>query len=394
MAVREPKARINPFQNRQLVFFLCVLVALLWILWQAGAALTPFVLGLVVAYLIAPQVARLQRLLPARIRDKSYAKTVAILVVYLAFVAGLLIAGVLIVPPLLQQTRELVQTAPTGFDAVNSQVQAMLRRYERLPEPVKAEIETILNADTLHAMSGRALELLQQAMFSAFSALTGTLSWLLGLLVVPIWLFYILDDTDFVLKGSLGLVPRNIRPDLEALRIIIDRVLSAYIRGQLIIALILGCLLAIGLYFLGVDYALLLGFVAGSLGFIPYIGAILGAIPAVLVAAFQSFGLAVKVVIVLIVIQQIDGTFISPRVQGKSVALRPALIMVVLVIGQQVWGFLGLLLAVPLTAILRDVIHYVYLRLDEPAPSPQQALETVGYGDHVTSIITNGGDLS
>lgn len=382
------------FKYRQLIFFLCVLAVLCWILWQAGTALLPFVLGLTVAYLIAPQVTRLQRLLPARSRSKPYANAIAILVVYLAFIASVLIAGALILPPLIQQTRELVQTAPSGFDALTGQVQSLLKRYERLPAPVKTEIEAMLDADALHALSGRGLALLQQATFSALVALSGTLSWLLGMLVVPIWLFYILDDTDYVLKGSLGLVPREIRPDLEAVRIIVDRVLSAYIRGQLIIALILGILLSISLYFLGVDYALLLGFVAGSLGFIPYVGAILGAIPAILVAAFQSFGLAVKVIIALIVIQQIDGTFISPRVQGKSVALRPALILVVLVIGQQVWGFMGLLLAVPVTGILRDIVHYVYLRLGEPSPSPQHALATVGYGKHVTTVITSGGDLS
>ncbi len=394
MAVKEQRGQPSPFKYRQLVFFLCVLLALCWVLWQAGAALLPFILGLTVAYLIAPQVSRLERLLPARLRSKPYSKTIAILVVYLAFLSGLLIAGALIIPPLLQQTRELVENSPKGFDALSGQMQSLLKRYERLPAPVKQEVEAILNAKTLNALSGRALELLQQGVFSALGALSGTVSWLLGMLVVPIWLFYILDDTDYVLKGSLSLVPREIRPDLEAVRIIVDRVLSAYIRGQLLIALILGVLLSLSLYFLDVDYALLLGFVAGSLGFIPYVGAILGAVPAVLVAAFQSFGLAVKVIIALIVIQQIDGTFISPRVQGNSVALRPALILVVLVIGQQVWGFLGLLLAVPLTAILRDIVHYIYLRLGTPAPSPRTALTAVGYGEHVTSIITSGGDLS
>ena len=394
MAANNQRSKVHTLKNRQLIFFLGVLIALLCVLWQAGSALIPFALGLTVAYLIAPQVTRLQGLLPAWLRAKPYAKTVAILVVYLAFLGGVLVAGALILPPLLQQTRQLVETSPQGFDALTGQVQALLKRYQSLPEPVKQEVEAVLDADTLHALSGRALELGQQAVFGALGALSGTVSWLLGLLVVPIWLYYILDDTDFVLTGSMGLVPRDIRPDLEAVRIILDRVLSAYIRGQLVIALILGCLLSIALYFLGVDYALLLGFVAGSLGFIPYVGAILGAVPAILVTAFQSLGLAVKVVIALIVIQQLDGTFISPRVQGKSVALRPALILVVLVIGQQVWGFLGLLLAVPLTAILRDIIHYIYLRLADPSPSPQQALTTVGYGAHVTSIMTSGGDLS
>lgn len=379
---------------RQLLFFAVVVAGLAWILWQAGSALVPFVFGLAVAYLIAPQVSRVQRHLPRRLRGKPYAKTLAILMVYLAFIASVLIAGALVIPPLAAQTRRLVAEAPKGFDAVTLHVQQWLDRYEQLPPAVRAEVETYLNADTLHSLSLRALDPLQEAVFSALGALTGTLSWLIGMLVVPIWLYYILSDTDYVRKGSMGLLPRRLRPDVEALRIIIDRVLSAYIRGQLVIAFILGVLLSIALYWLGVDYALLLGFVAGSLGFIPYVGAILGALPAILVAAFQGLDLALKVVVALVVIQQIDGTFISPRVQGDSVALRPALIMVVLVVGQQVWGFMGLLLAVPLTAILRDIIHYVYLRLAEPSPSVGSALASVGYGEYVTSVISSGGDLA
>lgn len=379
---------------RQLLFFAVVVAGLTWVLWQAGSALVPFIFGLAVAYLIAPQVTRVQRHLPRRLRGKPYAKTVAILVVYLAFIALIVIAGMLAIPPLASQTRSLIADAPKGFDALNSQVQQVLARYERLPAGIRQEVETYLNADTLHSLSLRALGPLQEALFGAVGAITGTLSWLIGMLVVPIWLYYILDDTDYVRKGSMGLLPRSLRPDVEAIRIIVDRVLSAYIRGQLLIAFILGVLLSIALYWLDVDYALLLGFVAGSLGFIPYVGAILGAIPAVLVAAFQGLDRALWVIVALVVIQQIDGVFISPRVQGESVALRPALIMVVLVVGQQVWGFLGLLLAVPLTAILRDIIHYVYLRLAEPSPSVATALASVGYGDFVTSVISSGGDLA
>lgn len=379
---------------RQLLFFAVVVTGLIWILWQAGTALVPFIFGLAVAYLIAPQVSRVQGRLPRRLRGKPYSKTVAIWVVYLAFIAVVVTAGALVLPPLAAQTRALIAEAPKGFDAMSEQVQQVLNRYEQLPPVVRQEIETYLNAGTLQTLSLRALGPLQEAIFSALGALTGTLSWLIGMLVVPIWLYYILSDTDYVRKGSMSLLPRRLRPDIEALRIIIDRVLSAYIRGQLVIAFILGILLSITLYWLGVDYALLLGFVAGSLGFIPYVGAILGAIPAILVAAFQGLDLAFWVIVALIVIQQIDGIFISPRVQGDSVALRPALIMVVLVVGQQVWGFMGLLLAVPLAAISRDVVHFLYLRLAEPSPSVASALDSVGYGEYVTSVISSGGDLA
>jgi predicted PurR-regulated permease PerM len=169
------------------------------------------------------------------------------------------------------------------------------------------------------------------------------------------------------------------RGDAHALTTIVDRVMAAYIRGQLIIALALGTLSAIALSLLGVPYALLLGVATGVLGMVPFLGAIIAAILAFVVALTESGSTAFKALFAYIVVQQIDNFFITPRTQADAVALHPAVIMIVLVVGQALVGPIGLLVAVPVTAILRDIVHYTYLRVGSDGLAPHDALAEVGY---------------
>ena len=119
----------------------------------------------------------------------------------------------------------------------------------------------------------------------------------------------------------------------------------------------------------------------------PFVGSIVGAIPPIIVAGLQSSQLAITVLIALLIIQQIDNIFISPRVQGDSVRLNPGIIMVAIVVGQALLGPIGFVVSVPLAAIVRDIVHFVYLRVGEDEITPVAALETVGYGDATTDVV-------
>jgi predicted PurR-regulated permease PerM len=374
--------------NRRLVLFVVVAVVALAVAWSARAALWPFIFGLSLAYLIAPLVERLHRVLPRRLRDHPAGRPVAILAVYFAFVLVVVAAAVLIVPPVSRQAADLLHRAPAYYERAQDSILRFVEANRALvPPQVVPIVQRALEGDLVTRIAGPVLRMLQRGLTSTVGAVSGTISALLGLFVVPIWLVYILKDTSRVRHGALHLVPHDIRPDVEALRIICDRVLSAYIRGQLLIAVILGTLFTVALVLLHVRYSLLLGFFAGMLAVVPFIGSFLGALVAVAVAFAQSARLALLVTLAFLGIQQIDNIFISPRVQGRSVALNPALIMVVLVAGQYLLGPIGLLAAVPLTAIIRDVVHFLYLRVGEDHPSAASALATVGYGEHVTAAV-------
>ena len=370
------------FSNHRFRLFLITGILVLIVLWLARTALIPYAIGMAVAYLIAPLIRRVHNLLPPRIRSRAWAQSLSIFIVYVGFVMSLVVGLALILPPLASQANELLRDEALGeeiqdvFTNIGSQYASFANRSPEVAEKIETAV-----ADFVPKILEVVNDLLEASITTAFSAM----SWLLAAVMVPIWLFYILSDTGKVLRGSLSLVPRGLRSDVEAIRVIIDRVFSAYIRGQLLIAFILGALMSITLWLLGVEYALFLGVLNGVLGFIPFIGSIIGAIPAIGIALLGGTGLAVKVLIAFVVIQQVDGAFISPRVQGDSVSLSPALIIVVLVIGQQLFGLAGLILAVPLTAIARDIVHYLYLRLgQEDAYAPVAALDEVGYGEAAT----------
>jgi predicted PurR-regulated permease PerM len=142
-------------------------------------------------------------------------------------------------------------------------------------------------------------------------------------------------------------------------------------------------LATVALAIIGVPFALVLGLIAGIFEALPYVGPILGAVPAIVVAVLSSPGSALWVAIAFFAIQQVENLILVPRIAGESVKLHPAMVMVVLVIGNELAGFVGMLIAVPVTAVLRDVFKYLYLRfLDEPL-APEEAMTNIRAGQEV-----------
>lgn len=370
----------------QLFLFLFILTATL--LWQTRSTLTPFILSLTLAYLLLPLVNRVQRYLPQAVSQRSMARPLAIMLVYLLVL--LLIVGSIstVVPPIIGQFATLYANGDELFEQAVGLVNEGLKEYEQqIPPDVQIQIEEELQKQLRNVNAASILDPLFSGVMQAAGAISNTVSFMLGLLVVPFWMFFILNDESAAINGVMGIIPHDLRPDVEAVRIMMNRILSAYIRGQLIVASALGILIFIGLFLLNVRYSMVLGLTAGLLGIIPYLGAILGALPAIFVAFLQSPQLALWVVVLFVVVQQIDNVFISPKITGEAVALHPAIIMVVIVLGTSLLGILGAVMAVPLTAILRDIAHYFYIRADEEPVSPVEAIEMVGYGDSVTPLM-------
>jgi predicted PurR-regulated permease PerM len=174
-----------------------------------------------------------------------------------------------------------------------------------------------------------------------------------------------------------SLVPAVLREDVRNVLVLADSVLGAYLRGQVLLCLSVGVSFTVGLLFLRVDFALLLGVIAGVLEAVPVLGPILGAIPAVLVALATSPSNVIWVVVLALALQQLENLFLVPQVQGMTVHLHPAVVMLVLVVGSEVAGLVGVILGVPLTAMFRDVASYLYLRLADPPLPPAETMARV-----------------
>lgn len=371
------------FRKRRLQLALFVFVLAAVLVWHARGALTPFFLGLVVAYLVLPLVGFIQRRMPVGIKRRNLDRPLAILLVYLL---GLLVmVGVVgaVIPPIINQVVSLYQNADELYGEARTIINEGIAQYEQVPPDIKSQVEQQLQSFNPSAV----LTPVFQGVRRAVGAIGNTVGFMLGLIVIPFWLFFILNDEESVMHGAMGIIPHDLRPDVEAIRIIFDRVLSAYIRGQLIVAAALGIAITIGLLVLQVPYSLLLGLAAGALGLFPFVGAILGAIPAIIVAFLESPQLALWVVGLFVIVQQIDNVFVSPKIMGEAVALHPALIMVVIVAGSSLFGVVGALVAVPLTAIVRDVVNYFYIRVGDEGVGPREALHRVGYGRYITPAM-------
>jgi predicted PurR-regulated permease PerM len=311
--------------------------------------------------------------MPPRLRDKNLARPLSILIVYLIVI--LFIAGnfAFLIPPVVRQGQVLWKEMPRLAAKGRALGAEWLGAYqETIPLDIQQRIQS--NLEKLAGTIGQAL---QEGVTRTVSVISSTISFFLGILVIPFWLFYILNDAAKFRESALDLIPDKIELDLLNILRITDDIFSAYIRGQLLLCLFIGALATIGLLIVGVDFALLLGLIAGAFEILPFVGPILGAIPALIVAVLQSPITALWTLVVFIIIQQIENILLVPKVAGESVKLHPALIMVVLVVGNEALGLWGMLLAVPLAAVIRDVFKYLYLRFSDEGVSPEEAMARV-----------------
>ena len=350
---------------RTLARWLVVASALLavgWLLWNARTALSPFAMGLVLAYLFLPSVNALAQHIP---------RPVAILIVYVGGVA--LIIGVIayIVPPVVIQIQQLIASFPS-VDQLQEVVTHLLQQYQsQVPEVIRQPINEGLDNALRDAQTHLTLYIQQVGVFllGQIFQLLNIASFLVGFLIVPIWLFYVLNDVSRVRSFLDSLLHPRLRADFWIIWGIVNQVLGNYVRGQIVLGVSVGAMVGAGLLFLQligfrVSYILLLAIFAGVTELVPFIGPWLGAIPGVLLALLVSPQTALAVVVVYVIVQQIEINFLRMRVIGESIGIHPAILMVILIAMGYSFGLLGIVLAAPISAIARDLFIYVHRRLD------------------------------
>jgi predicted PurR-regulated permease PerM len=358
---------MTPWMRRlgQWLLALLALYAVGWLLWSAAPALTPFVIGLVLAYLLMPIVDRLGQGMP---------RWLAILLVYIGGIGLLAISITFIIPPAVDQVQQLIASIPDP-DRLLVIWNSLVQQYRILvPDSVQQPVEQGLRSALQTAQTNLAgyLQGVGGFIFSQVLNVLNTVTFLIGFLIIPIWLFYVLNDRAQAGAFVNRLLPARARPDFWNIWGITDKVFSNYIRGQLFLGLAVGLMVGMGLLLLRllgfeVRYILLLAIIAGITELIPIIGPIIGAIPGVLIGFFGGDNGAqtgVAVLILYIVVQQLENNFLVPRIIGESVGVHPALLTVILIAMGQVFGLLGVILAAPITAIARDLFVYIYRRLD------------------------------
>lgn len=363
---------VVPARRNRLLLLLAALGVIGFLLYTARATLFPFALGLVLAYLLLPAVNLVERLIPLPRAVRRSARPLAVLTLYTIFLASISLAVVFLVPPSIQRTGQFMTRVPDYFAQARSVAQEWSGWYQAAVPP---EVQAIVNEQVDEAAKALG-EMAQGVLARTIRVLSGTFSLVLGLATVPIWLFYFLKDQREMSQGFYALFPAGLQQDAREVVRIVDRVLTAYIRAQLLLGVIVGLLTAFGLLLLGVDSPFILGAIAGVTELVPIVGPILGAIPAVVVTLATSPGDVVWVVLLFVGIQAFENNFLVPRIQGEALHLHPALIIFLIVVASEVWGILGMVVVAPLAAVTRDAFLYLYRRLGDEGDVSRSS----GYG--------------
>jgi predicted PurR-regulated permease PerM len=337
-----------------------------WLLTSAWSQLLPFQLGLVLAYITMPIVNAFDRVMPRWIA--------ASLVVVMELGAILLLIGVL-VPPLTTEVTALLATLPdvthvqTWLAQVREQLQALPPPIQELLRNGVEQLSNNVRSNALGYVEG-----VLQIAIATLLGLFGTLGFVIGFLGIPTWLVAVMSDQKAGVRAINRVVPAAAQPDFWAVVRILDRTFSAFVRGQVLFGIVTAVAIGLGLAVLerlGLatgEPRLLLAAIAGVAQLIPTLGPILGAIPAVGVGLAQSPTAAVATLGMFALVQLLLGTFVAPLVADRYVDIHPAVFVILLVLLSQ-FGFVWVLLAAPLSIVVRDLFLYAYGRLSEP-PRP------------------------
>jgi len=326
------------------------LITLLWMLATTGFLLAPFVLALGLAYMLDPVVDRLEA--------KGMKRTPAVLLLAVPGVGVLLLVLLVGLPALGQQVADIIARAPEILARLADLLEGLDQRLATLTVPdflqeLVARLRSI-DAASIVAMLEERQEAIARRAWSAILGLgrgLGSVLTVLGYVVLtPVLTFYLLRDWDGLTRSLAGLLPEGRRAGVVAFAGEYDHLLSRYLRGQITVALVIGAITAVGLFLTRFPYAFLLGVVVTVLSVVPYLGLVLSLIPAVLVALLSGdVGTSLlKLVVVFGVAQGLEGAVISPRIVGESVGLHPVWVVLALTMGGFYFGFVGLLLAVPM----------------------------------------------
>ncbi|MFD1888294.1 AI-2E family transporter [Paenibacillus wenxiniae] len=316
----------------------------------------PIILSGILFYLFNPLVDFLERHKVKRIYS--------IILLYILIIGILVLIISLVIPVIKSQILELIGNIPTLYDQATVQIQKWLG------SDVFQQIQQSLNVnpqELLKTLSARGEALFSSGFsgfastFSGIGGFLGTLTEvILSIVTVPFILFYLLKDGKKLPAYILQFIPVNLRGQTSEVMSEMNNKISSYIRGQIIVSFCIGILLYIGYNIIGLDYALVLAIIASFTSIVPYLGPAIAITPALIVALVTSPVMLLKMVVVWTVVQLIEGKLISPQIMGKSLKVHPITIIFVILTAGNLFGVVGILLAVPGYAVLKVVITHLF----------------------------------
>lgn len=326
-----------------IAIFVFLKIRFVWmpIVKMAAVILLPFVIGGFITYLLHPVVEKLN--------EKGLHRGLSIILIYFIFFGGIGFALYKGIPAIIGQIKDLSESAPAFAEQYRSWINQLQSHTREWPDGLQVRINEGIDAfeKKLDSLLTIIVNILIDFLNSAFL-----------LLLIPFIAFYMLKDFPLIKRAVWYLTPKKWRKKGTLFLKDVDESLGSYIRGQLLVCVIIGSISALLFWFFDLKYPLLLGLIVGATNVIPYFGPIIGAVPAVIIAATMSVKLVIITLVIVFGLQFLEGNILSPYIVGKSLHMHPLIIMLALTAGGEIGGILGMILAVPVLAVLKvSIIH-------------------------------------
>ncbi len=334
-------------------FLLALGAAFFWLIYLLAPVITPFAVSATLAYLGDPFVDRLERV---SIGKWHISRALAVSIVFVLMTGGIFLAFLIVFPLLQEQAERFVQGIPKVLEWFAGTAIPWLQDKPGLTS-LSLDTETIAAALKSYwkELSTTTLSMLGSVSRSG----QAVMGWLMNLILIPVVTFYLLRDWDLLVEGIRELLPRKIEPTVSRLVNEIDEVLGCFVRGQLMVMVALGVIYTVGLSLLGLDLAFIIGMGAGLLSVVPYLGTAVGLVAAVLAAIvqYQDVFHTVMVLLVFGLGQTLEGMVLTPKLVGDRIGLHPVTVIFAVLAGGQLFGFLGILLALPAASALNVLVR-------------------------------------
>ena len=333
-------------KSSALVLAVIALVAIYYL----QSILTQFLVGMVLAYLGDPVVDRLE--------TYKINRTVGVLIVFVVFLVLIVGAALVVVPMLVREVAGLIHDIPAGIAWLQEKASPWLVATFNI-DPFDVSLDNVKerllgNWQQAGGLAGRVLQEVTASSAALIMALV-------SIALTPVVAFYLMRDWDEVIEKVHEMIPRTMEETAVSLVRDCDEVLSQFLRGQLLIMLILGCIYAVGLSIVGLNLALLIGLLAGLASIVPYLGFAVGIVAATLAAMFQFHEVLplVYVLIVFVIGQGIEGMVLTPLLVGDRIGLHPVAVIFAVLAGGHLFGFFGILLALPVAAVVMVFVRHL-----------------------------------
>lgn len=338
---------LNAWDKSFLFLAFFIGVALLYLL---APILTPFLVGALLAYLGDPLVTWLTK--------RRIPRLLSVVLVFLILFMIITLLILVLIPLIQEQVSTLIIVIPGIFSWLQKTIIPWVTIHFGVDEIINIDTVKQTLADNWTKAGGAAQWAVKTVLHSSFALF----EWLTNLILIPVVTFYLLRDWDLVVKGIHNLLPRQIEPTIKKLVIECDAVLSAFFRGQLLVMLALGIIYGTGLSVVGLQIGLMIGLLAGLASIVPYLGFIVGLIVASIAAVVQ-FGTwmsVLQVMCVFVIGQCLESMFLTPKLVGHRIGLHPVAVIFAVLAGGSLFGFFGVLLALPVAAVIMVVVRFTH----------------------------------